>query len=199
MATNKNKKKWNARLKIADNAYLNELLQNFGLSGGLSTKDLPWIPLSGMAVMGVGSKIRELKERHRQENSDNQNVGDFRGDISKVRDILDSAKRDHPSVPGFAPKGPYDWGEEPVRGDDPYDQDEELPRNEGPYDQGQEAKYVNNRSPYDQAKERANTRSPQGDGEAPNNVFDIRSGRPIFNSLDQGKPQKGRPFERDEE
>lgn len=205
MTTDKDKKLWGDRLKTADNAYLSEILHNFGLSGGFSLKDIPYIPLTGMAAAGVGSKIKELRERHRQQNEDTKNIDDFSGyrnDLSKVRNVVDrlGTEREpapnsiHPSVPGFEPKvtpqrggeEPYDWADGPYSLDD------------GPYDWAK-GPYSLDDGPYDWAKERANTRSPRGERTPETNVFDIKDGRPLFNSIDQGKEQKGRPFGREEE
>lgn len=174
MTTNQNKKEWNYRLKTSDNAYISELLHNFGLSGGLSVKDLPYIPLTGLAAMGVIPKIKELREKHLQKKengpqTDTKRVNDFQGDMSTIRNVLERAKaeketRHHPSVPGFEPFETYR---------EPFDVE---------------------RMPYDVEIEGRDP-SPK----PTTNIFDIRDGRPIFNAVDQGKPQKGRPFERDEE
>jgi hypothetical protein len=150
MTTPKNKNNWNDRLKTADNAYVSELLHNFGLSGGLSIRDLPWAGLAGVGAMGLSSAIKNRKERKAEEGaSDTDNINDFSDDMSKMREIIDQRKspRNHPSVPGFQPdtKSPY-----------------------GIFDQDAD------------------------------NITDI-SEHPRFNSGDQGRSQKGRPFDREEE
>jgi hypothetical protein len=165
MTTSDNKNKWRDRLKTADNALTSELLHNFGLSGGPSLRDVPWLALTGFGgAVGV-SKMRERKERKQQEQpDDNKNVNDFSEDMSKMRDIVDQHKtnktpaRNHPSVPGFQPE---------------------------------------TRSPYGVFD--YNTNGYTG-GPAPSSgsITDI-SEHPKFNSGDQGRSQKGRPFDRDEE
>ena len=164
MTTNNYKNNWRDRLKTADNAYVSEFLHNFGLSGGPSVKDLPWLALTGFgAAVGV-SKMRERKERKQEkEVDDNKNVNNFSEDMSKMRDIVNQRKtdkpaRNHPSVPGFQPEtrspyGVFDYNENGYTG--------------GP---------------------------PPSSG----SITDI-SEHPKFNSGDQGRSQKGRPFDREEE
>jgi hypothetical protein len=158
MTTSENKNKWHDRLKTADNAYTSELLHNFGLSGGLSVRDLPWAGLAGLATMGIRSKMKGRNPK--QEVSDNSSVNNFSDDMSKMREIIDQHKptRNHPSVPGFQPetKSPYGF----------FDQDSDG--------------YIGGPPP----------------GE--DNITDI-SEHPRFNSGDQGRSQKGRPFDREEE
>jgi hypothetical protein len=151
---------WNKRLKTADNAFVSDLLHNTGLTGGPSLKDLPWAGLAALAVGGVGSKIKEMKENRQEKGvDDNKNVNNFSNDMSKMRDIVDQRKtdkpvRNHPSVPGFQPDtrpGVFDYQSNGYSG-----------------------------------------------GPPPSFISDI-SEHPRFNSGDQGKSQKGRPFDRDEE
>ena len=164
MTTSNDKNKWHNRLKTADNAYINELLNNFGLSGGPSIKDLPWAGLAGLGAMGLKSKLDERKERREQESNvdDNKNVENFSADMSQMRDILNQRKtdkintRNHPSVPGFQP---------------------------------------DTRSPYGVFDVESGGYTG---GPAPDNITDI-SEHPNFNSVSQGKEQRGRPFNREEE
>jgi len=161
MTTSENKNNWHDRLKTADNAYTSELLHNFGLSGGLSIRDLPWAGLGGLAAMGIGSKIKELRQRKQEAGPDETtSVNDFSGDLSKMREIIDQRKpvRNHPSVPGFQPetRSPYGFFDQESNG------------------------YVNGPAPDN------------------DNITNI-SEHPRFNSNDQGKPQVGRPFDREEE
>jgi hypothetical protein len=161
-----NKNNWNKRLKTADNAFISDLLHNTGLTGGPSLRDLPWVALTGLGAMGVSSKIKDLKERRQENKPDHQNVSDFSGDMSKMREIIDQHKNSqtpirnsiHPSVPGFQPDV---------------------------------------RSPYGVFDDEAGGYTG---GPPPNNatITDI-SEHPKFNSNDQGKSQKGRPFDREEE
>jgi hypothetical protein len=161
MTTSKNNNKWNKRLKTADNGFIHDLLNNTGLTGGPSIKDLPWAGLAGLATMGISDKLKERKEQ-RQEKSvdDNKNVNNFSDNMSKMRDVLDQSKpaRNHPSVPGFQPdtRSPY-----------------------GVFDVESEG-YTGGPPPPS------------------NSITDI-SEHPKFNSGDQGKSQKGRPFDREEE
>lgn len=165
MTTNNDKNDWNDRLKTADNSTISELLHNFGLSGGFSARDLPYIPLTGLAAMAISPKIKALRERNKaKEVDDNKNVDNFSEDTSKIRDTLNQRKtdkpvRNHPSVPGFNPdvKGPY-----------------------GIFD-------------YETNDYTGETLSGRED-----HVVDIRE-HPRFNSVDQGRAQRGRPFDRDEE
>ena len=168
MTTPQDKNKWHDRLKTADNGLVHDLLNNTGLTGGPSLKDLPWAGLAALAVGGVGSKVKEMKENRQEKGvDDNKNVNNFSNDMSKMRDIVDQRKtdktplsRNHPSVPGFTPetRSPY-----------------------GVFDY--------NKSDYTGGP-------PPSDGTA--SIVDI-SEHPRFNSGDQGKSQKGRPFDREEE
>jgi hypothetical protein len=130
MTTNNDITNWRDRLKTADNLFLHDLAHNMGLSGGISLRDIPYLPLTGLAAMGVGSKIRELKERKQpKEVDDNKSVDNFSDDMSKVRDIIgphrtDKPVRNHPSVPGFTPEtrspyGVFDYNENGYTGGPP--------------------------------------------------------------------------------
>ena len=167
MTTSGNKNKWDDRLKTADSAFVSDILHNFGLAGGPSLKDIPYLGLGGLAAGALSEKLKDRKEQRQQNNpDDNRNVNDFSDDMSKMRDILDQRKtdktppRNHPSVPGFnpdsrSPYGVFDYNEKGYSGGLPPDSNV-------------------------------------------NNISDI-SEHPRFNSGDQGKSQRGRPFDREEE
>jgi hypothetical protein len=176
MTTSEDKNTWNDRLKTADNAYISDILHNFGLAGGPSIKDLPWLGIAGVAAMGLHSKLKDRKnQREEDKANDNKNVNDFSEDMSKMRDIIDQRKTDkpvryHPSVPGFNPE---------VRAPDVSNEPES-----------------DTRSPYGvfDVESGGYTGGPPPDY----NITDI-SEHPRFNSNSQGRSQRGRPFDRDEE
>lgn len=120
MATNNDKTNWNDRLKTADSAFVHDILQNFGLSGGVSAKDIPYL---GMGAVGAGLLWDKLKQRKEQrpteDTSDTRRINDFSDDMSKIRNIIDMRNtnnkpvRNHPSSPTFttdtrSPYGFYD-------------------------------------------------------------------------------------------
>lgn len=164
MATNNKKTNWQDRLKTADSAFVHDILQNFGLGGGLSIKDVPYLGLGAWAAGTLNEKRKERKERQQgEETTDDQRVHNFSEDMSKMRDIIDSRKtdrapaRNHPSNPGFTPE---------------------------------------TRSPYGFYDDEANGYI---EGPPPSNPISNISEHPRFNSGDQGKSQRGRPFDREEE
>lgn len=174
MTTPKDKNNWNDRLKTADNAYVSEFLNNFGLNGNLSLKDIPWAGIAGVAAMGLSSKLKERKERRAEEGADDhRNIRDFSDDISKIRDIIDQRRpdepsvRNHPSYPGFNPEEHTSF--------DPHGMDA--------------------RSPYGIFDDEDGRPSYPEQSASITNI----SEHPRFNSSDQGKTQRGRPFDRDEE
>lgn len=162
MATNNDKTNWNDRLKTADSAFVHDILQNFGLSGAPSVKDLPYLGLGALGAGALHEKLKERKERREAEGvSDDQKINDFSDDMSKMRNIVDQRKvdrpaRNHPSVPGFTP---------------------------------------DTRSPYGFYDDETNSYI---EGPAPSSITNINE-HPRFNSSDQGKSQRGRPFDREEE
>ena len=160
MATDKNKNNWANRFKTADSSFIHELLNNVGLSGGPSIKDLPYIPLTGLAALGISSKIKELRDRYHQNHpdirGDDKKINSFSKDISKIRNVID-------------------------RNADPASYDD-IDHDSGKYF-------------YDYEKEEPNDLY---DYEKEENITNIAE-HPRFNSTSQGKSQKGRPFDRDEE
>ncbi len=117
MTTHNDKTNWNDRLKTADNLFLHDILQNFGLSGGLSVRDLPYIPLTGLAAAGLRSKMLERKERRQEEGpSDIKKIDNFSNDMSNLRNVIERdntnrpPSRNHPSNPDFVPDSHSPYG-----------------------------------------------------------------------------------------